>query len=156
MNQTPDSLILMLRVESWYSIPPLWFFKAIFGSIEHHQHLLSTIYLKRRNKIKPRSKNKNRNKPKAKTNHQGIFITKLRCTQNASLCNGLERKSACCCCVVVFFTLTDRASTIPNNYTWLPIRYVCWTEKDQRNIYQAPMRAKKNTNTQTTKRKEQE
>ena len=37
--------------------------------------------------------------------------------------------------VVVFFTLTDRASTIPNN-TRLPIRYVvCWTEKDQRNIY---------------------
>ena len=35
--------------------------------------------------------------------------------------------------VVVFFTLTDRASIIP----WLPIRYVvCWTEKDQRNIYQ--------------------
>ena len=41
--------------------------------------------------------------------------------------------------------------------TWLPIRYVvCWTEKDQRNIYQAPMRAKKNTNTQTAKRKEHE
>ena len=28
-------------------------------------------------------------------------------------------------------------------YTWLPIRYVvCWTERDHRNIYQAPMRAK--------------
>ena len=27
--------------------------------------------------------------------------------------------------VVVFFTLTDRASTIPSNiHTWLPIRYV--------------------------------
>ena len=32
-------------------------------------------------------------------------------------------------------------------YTWLPIRYVVsWTERDQRNIYQAPMRAKENTN----------
>ena len=51
--------------------------------------------------------------------------------------------------VVVFFTLTDRASTIPSNIrgcqssTWLPIQYVvCWTERDQRNIYQAPMKAK--------------
>ena len=38
----------------------------------------------------------------------------------------------------VFTTaLTDRASTIPGNiHTWLPIRYVvCWTGKDQRNIY---------------------
>ena len=33
--------------------------------------------------------------------------------------------------VVVFFTLTDRASTIPSNiHTWLSIRYVvCWTGK---------------------------
>ena len=55
--------------------------------------------------------------------------------------------------VVVFFTLTDRASTIPSNTrgcqsgTWS-----AGQKKDQRNIYQAPMRAKKNTNTQTTKR----
>ena len=58
---------------------------------------------------------------------------------------------------VVFFTLTDRASTILST-TWLPIRYVvCWTERDQRNIYQAPMRAKeKHKQTKTTKRKEQE
>ena len=41
-------------------------------------------------------KEKQKSSPKAKTNHQGIFITKLRCTQNASLCHGLERKSACC------------------------------------------------------------
>ena len=52
--------------------------------------------------------------------------------------------------VVVFFTLTDRASTIPSNTrgcqsgTWS-----AGQKKDQRNIYQAPMRAKKNTNTQT-------
>ena len=50
MKQTPDSLMLILRVESWYSILPLWFFKAVFGSIEHHQRLLSRIYLKGRNK----------------------------------------------------------------------------------------------------------
>ena len=49
--------------------------------------------------------------------------------------------------VVVFFTLTDRASTIPSNTrgcqsgTWS-----AGQKKDQRNIYQAPMRAKKNTN----------
>ena len=58
--------------------------------------------------------------------------------------------------VVVFFTLTDRASTIPSNtHTWLPIRYVvCWTEKDQRNIYQAPMRAKeKHKDTENDKEK---
>ena len=72
----PNSLMLILRVESWYPIPPLWFFKAVFGSIEHHQRLLSTIYLEGETKIKPRSKNKN--KPKAKSNHQEIFITKLR------------------------------------------------------------------------------
>ena len=38
----------------------------------------------------------------------------------------------------MFFTLlTDWASTIPSNIRgWLPIRYVvCWTGKDQRNIY---------------------
>ena len=58
---------------------------------------------------------------------------------------------------VVFFTLTDRASTIPSNMTWLPIRYVvCWTEKYQRNIYKAPTRAEeKHKQTKTTKRKEQ-
>ena len=55
--------------------------------------------------------------------------------------------------VVVFFTLTDRASTIPSNTrgcqsgTWS-----AGQKKDQRNIYQTPMRAKKNTNTQTTER----
>ena len=54
--------------------------------------------------------------------------------------------------VVVFFTLTNRASTIRG---WLPIRYVvCWTEKDQRNIYQAPMRAKeKHKHTKNDKEK---
>ena len=96
----PNSWMLILRVEPWYPIPPLWFFKAILlcnnSSIEHHQRTLSTICLKRETKIKPKSKNKNKNKPKAKTNHQEIFITKVRCTQNASLCNGLVRKSACC------------------------------------------------------------
>ena len=45
-----NSLMLILRVESWYPIPPLWFFKAVFGSIGHHQRLLSTIYLKVKNK----------------------------------------------------------------------------------------------------------
>ena len=46
--------------------------------------------------------------------------------------------------VVVFFTLTDRASTIPSNTrgcqsgTWS-----AGQKKYQRNIYQAPMRAKK-------------
>ena len=54
--------------------------------------------------------------------------------------------------VVVFFTLTDRASTIRG---WLLIRYVvCWTEKDQRNIYQAPMRAReKHKHTKNDKEK---
>ena len=97
MNQKfkePNSLMLILRVESWYPIPPLWFFKTVFGSIEHHQRLLSTIYLKREAKIKPKSKNKN--KPKVKTYHKEIFITKLRCTQNASLCNGLVRNLVSC------------------------------------------------------------
>ena len=56
--------------------------------------------------------------------------------------------------VVVFFTLTDRASTIPSINT-RGCQSGTWSagqKKDQRNIYQAPMRAKKNTNTQTTKR----
>ena len=47
--------------------------------------------------------------------------------------------------VVVFFTLTDRASTIPSNIICgcqSSTYVVCWTEKDQRNIYQAPMGAK--------------
>ena len=91
-----SSLMLILRVESWYPIPPLCFFKAVFGSIGHHQRLLSTIYLKVKTKNKPRSKNKNKNKPKAKTNHQEVFIIKLRCMQNVSLCNGLVRKLVCC------------------------------------------------------------
>ena len=69
--------MLILRVESWYPIPPLCFLKAVFGSIEHHQRLLSTIYLKGETNIKPRSKNKNKNKLKAKTNHHEIFITKV-------------------------------------------------------------------------------
>ena len=58
--------------------------------------------------------------------------------------------------VVVFFKLTDRASTIPSNTrTCLPIRYVvCWTEKYQRNIHQAPMRAKeKHKHTKNDKEK---
>ena len=65
-------------------------------------------------------------------------------------------KAAVVVVVVVFFTLTDRASTIPSNIrTWLPIRYVvCWTETDQRNIHQAPMRAKeKHKHTKNDKEK---
>ena len=39
--------------------------------------------------------------------------------------------------IVVFFTLTDRASTIPSNTRGCHsgTYVVCWTEKDQRNIY---------------------
>ena len=62
----PNSLMLILRVESWYPTPPLWFFKAVFGSIGHHQRLLSTIYLKGETKIKPRSKNKNQEQTKSR------------------------------------------------------------------------------------------
>ena len=55
----------------------------------------------------------------------------------------------CCCClsvVVCCFLHINRSGLNHNTqyYAWLPIRYVvCWTERDQRNIYQAPMRAKK-------------
>ena len=45
-----------------------------------------------------------------------------------------------CCC----FRHIDRSGLNHTQYyTWLPIRYVvCWTEKDQRNIYKASTRAK--------------
>ena len=47
----------------------------------------------------------------------------------------------------VYRNLNRSSLNHTQQYTWLPIRYVvCWTEKDQRNIYQAPMRQKKNTN----------
>ena len=62
----------------------------------------------------------------------------------------------CCCCCFPHINRSGLNHT--RYYTWLQIRYVvCWTEKDQRNIYQAPMRAKeKLKQTKTTKRKEQE
>ena len=50
--------------------------------------------------------------------------------------------------VVVFFTLTDRVSTIPSNIRGCQsgIHSSTWSagqEKDQRNIYQAPIESKK-------------
>ena len=58
-------------------------------------------------------------------------------------------------------SLAHKASALPwlvnhtQYYTWLPIRYVvCWAERDQRNIYQAPMRAKeKHKHTENDKEK---
>ena len=45
-----------------------------------------------------------------------------------------------CCC---FLHINRSGLNHTQYYTWLPIRYVvCWTKRDQRNIYQAPMRAK--------------
>ena len=76
-----------------------------------------------------------------------------------------EKSERICLVVVVFFTLTGRASTIPSNYTWLPIRYVvCWTGNDQRCIYKAPTRAwkqnkndkKRGTRTQSTCQKKRD
>ena len=61
----------------------------------------------------------------------------------------------CCCC---FLHINRSGLNHTQYYTRLPIRYVVyWTERDQRNIYQAPMRAnEKHKQTKTTKRKEQE
>ena len=59
----------------------------------------------------------------------------------------------CCCCCFLHINLSGLNHT--QYYTWLPIRYVvCWTEKYQRNIYQAPMRAKeKHKHTKNDKEK---
>ena len=57
---------------------------------------------------------------------------------------GPELQSPYCCC---FLHINRSGLNHTQYYTWLPMRYVvCWTERDQRNIYQAPMRAKENTN----------
>ena len=56
--------------------------------------------------------------------------------------------------VCVLFTLTDRASAIPSNIpiTWLPMRYVvCWTGKDQRNIYSSTKLQREHENKNKTK-----
>ena len=79
-----------------FNSPSMVFQSSIWQYRTSSAPTFNDILKKGETKIKPRSKNKNRNKPKTKTNRQGIFITKLRCTQNASLCNGLVRKSACC------------------------------------------------------------
>ena len=58
---------------------------------------------------------------------------------------------ACCC-----FLHINRSGLIHTQYyAWLPIRYVvCWTERDQRNIYQALVRAKeKHKHTKNDKEK---
>ena len=53
-----------------------------------------------------------------------------------------------CCCFCCFLHINRSGLNHTQYYTWLPIRYVvCWTERDQRNIYQAPMRAKEKTQT---------
>ena len=57
----------------------------------------------------------------------------------------LHHQCCCCCC---FIHINRSGLNHTQYYTWLPIRYVvCWTERDQRNIYQAPMRAKEKTQT---------
>ena len=46
----------------------------------------------------------------------------------------------CGCC---FLHINRSGLNHTQYYTWFPIRYVvCWTERGQRNIYRAPMRAK--------------
>ena len=79
-----------------FTSPFLFFQSSIWQYRTSPAPTFNDILKKEKQKSSPGAKIKNRNKPKAKTNHQGIFITKLRCTQNAPLCNGLERKSACC------------------------------------------------------------
>ena len=64
-----------------------------------------------------------------------------------------ERLAAHRCC---FLHINRSGLNHTQLYTWLPIRYyvVCWTEKDQSNIYQAPMRAKeKHKHTKNDKEK---
>ena len=62
------------------------------------------------------------------------------------------RIPALCCC---FLHINRSGLNHTQYYTWLPIRYVvCWAERDQRNIYQAPMRAKeKHKHTKNDKEK---
>ena len=59
----------------------------------------------------------------------------------------------CCCCCILHINRSGLNHT--QQYTWLPIRYVvCWAERDQRNIYQAPTRAKeKHKHTKNDKEK---
>ena len=67
--------------------------------------------------------------------------------------NGYRGDRYCCCCCFLHINRSGLNHT--QKYTWLPIRYVvCWTEKDQRNIYRAPMRAKeKHKHTKNDKEK---
>ena len=60
-----------------------------------------------------------------------------------------------CCCSCCFLHINRSGLNHTQYYTWLPIRYVvCWAERDQRNIYQAPMRAKeKHKHTKNDKEK---
>ena len=75
-----------------------------------------------------------------------LFYSELSC-YHASAYHQLHchpSLSNLCCC---FLHINRSGLNHTQYYTWLPIRYVvCWTERDQRNIYQAPMRAKEERN----------
>ena len=60
------------------------------------------------------------------------------------LCRGEAHRYTCCCFLHIYRSGLNHTQY----YTWLPIRYVvCWTERDQRNIYQAPNESKRKTQT---------
>ena len=72
---------------------------------------------------------------------QQVFKYKGQCIIYGTGRSSHQEFSQCCCCCFLHINRSGLNHT--QYYTWLPIRYVvCWTERDQRNIYHAPMRAK--------------